>query len=675
MKNERMHTFLCSAGICFCLGLGSTAGMVTGLELPVSLRALVLLHLFLAAAIAGLTCLRYGGLICLVWGGIVLLKPDLWIEFKTIGVAVCMRLELAYQIPIPELFQGDHAQQVSTALCFVGGAIMVAAAWAVQRQKTALPAAVLSLLPLGCCITVIDTVPGSVWLFLWGLGLILMLMTQQVRKECAARGNRLTAVLVIPTALVLLLLFWIVPRNAPDRWSLADLPEAILSRFSGNGPETSGYHPPPKVDLSSLEKRQQKQTAVMDVTADFTGPLYLRGRDYDAYTGTGWHSTPNRTEAIYGFLPEFYEKDGAVTVQVRQPQSFYYLPAATVGVQFLTDGQATNPAKETEYRFGHCSLRNDWLDVWKDSSTSYVDPRYVNLPQETLLGARDYLNTREEFEAYQSGETSIPDMAEQIRQWLRNHVPYDLSTANMPESETDLALWFLKDAKTGYCVHYATAAVVLLRACGIPARYVEGYAVNVRKGQTVTVRELHAHAWAEYYVNGAGWLVLEVTPSGGNTPEVPETTQPTQTQPSTTQPTAPATIPTEPEKPPVTPEKTLPQWIKPLLMKLAWAAAALALVWGQYRFRRLLFQRAVRTGGHNRRALNIYRRLCRLSKWTKKPVPPELTQLAQKARFSPHILNNEELFQLRGYLKRAETSVSVLPLYQRLIAKWIFARY
>ena len=677
MKHERLYTYLCATGISFCLAAGAVGAMATGLDLPVKLDALVIFCLLLAAIIAGLGCLRHGSLIALGMGGICLLSADLLTQLKTLAAAVAQRLQLGYGIPIPEFLQGDYAKQVLPGLCFVAGVIALAAVWAVQQRKTAIPAALLCLLPLGCCITVTDTVPDSGWLFLWGLGLVLLLMTQGVRQKSVPLANQLTAMLLIPTLLVLLLLFRLVPRNAPDRWNIANLPQRIVSYFSEvPGPAPEIPVSPPKVDLSALGKRQQKQTPVMDVTADFTGALYLRGRDYDQYTGTGWHSTPGRTEELYGFSPDFYEQDGSVVIRVRQSLDYYYLPAVTRQIVLITDGQASNPSHEKTYRFEHCTLRTDWQSSWNDSPSVIVNPRYLTLPDDTINGAWAYLNARKPDQSTLA-DFPAPDMAELIRQWLRQHVPYDLSTPNMPADQSDLAMWFLNDAQTGYCVHYATAAVVLLRAAGIPARYVEGYAVSVEQGKTVTVREKDAHAWAEYYVNGVGWLVLEATP-GGTTPEEPAATQPSQTQPVTTNPTTPTPPTTTPDPTgpfPDTAVKTPPRWIRPLLLTLLWSLAALALLWTQYRLRRKLFRQATRRGSPNRRALVIHRRLCRLSKWIKQPVPPELTQLAQKARFSHHTLTKPELSQLQGHLKLTESAVSLLPPAKRLIAKWLFARY
>ena len=66
--------------------------------------------------------------------------------------------------------------------------------------------------------------------------------------------------------------------------------------------------------------------------------------------------------------------------------------------------------------------------------------------------------------------------------------------------------------KSGHCELFATAAVVLLRARGLPARYVAGYYGGAVRGERLTLREWDAHAWAELYVPGEGFVPLDATP-------------------------------------------------------------------------------------------------------------------------------------------------------------------
>jgi hypothetical protein len=75
------------------------------------------------------------------------------------------------------------------------------------------------------------------------------------------------------------------------------------------------------------------------------------------------------------------------------------------------------------------------------------------------------------------------------------------------------------------CRHFATAAVAMYRAFGIPARYTVGYSVNAREGFSVEVTTLDAHAWVEIYVDGMGWVPVEVTGSSNGGIEIePEET-------------------------------------------------------------------------------------------------------------------------------------------------------
>ncbi|MEZ4524331.1 MAG: DUF3488 and transglutaminase-like domain-containing protein [Desulfobacterales bacterium] len=72
---------------------------------------------------------------------------------------------------------------------------------------------------------------------------------------------------------------------------------------------------------------------------------------------------------------------------------------------------------------------------------------------------------------------------------------------------------FLFETRRGYCEHYASAFVFLMRAAGIPARVVAGYQggeINPYGGYLI-VRQAHAHAWAEVWFSGKGWTRTDPT--------------------------------------------------------------------------------------------------------------------------------------------------------------------
>ena len=91
--------------------------------------------------------------------------------------------------------------------------------------------------------------------------------------------------------------------------------------------------------------------------------------------------------------------------------------------------------------------------------------------------------------------------------------PYTLLPDPVPH-DRDFVDYFLFDGQEGYCVYYATAMVVMTRAIGIPARYAEGFLLPAHRDQETgmfSVTNRNAHAWAEVYLEGFGWLIVETT--------------------------------------------------------------------------------------------------------------------------------------------------------------------
>lgn len=110
---------------------------------------------------------------------------------------------------------------------------------------------------------------------------------------------------------------------------------------------------------------------------------------------------------------------------------------------------------------------------------------------------------------------------EDIRRFLSENYSYTRSPGKTPAGK-DFITYFLTESKKGYCTSFASAAVMLLRASGIPARYAAGLTVGADeiKGaplsegglHRLSINDHHAHAWAEVYVDGLGWRPVEMTP-------------------------------------------------------------------------------------------------------------------------------------------------------------------
>ena len=97
--------------------------------------------------------------------------------------------------------------------------------------------------------------------------------------------------------------------------------------------------------------------------------------------------------------------------------------------------------------------------------------------------------------------------------YLSGLAEYDLDAPAMEPGE-DFVEHFL-DTRRGYCVHFATTGVLLLRMQSIPARYASGYLAHLDESGRAAVLDSNAHAWAEIYLDGYGWYPVEMTPSGG----------------------------------------------------------------------------------------------------------------------------------------------------------------
>ena len=88
-----------------------------------------------------------------------------------------------------------------------------------------------------------------------------------------------------------------------------------------------------------------------------------------------------------------------------------------------------------------------------------------------------------------------------------------LSTMSTPAGMADIADRFLFETGAGYCVHYTSSMIMMLRLSGIPARAVSGYryVYPFEKADAYEVSGNCAHIWPEAYIRGVGWVPFEPT--------------------------------------------------------------------------------------------------------------------------------------------------------------------
>ena len=186
-----------------------------------------------------------------------------------------------------------------------------------------------------------------------------------------------------------------------------------------------------------------------------------------------------------------------------QSQSICVLPAAAAGKAKAEtapdeDGDEADPSV---------------LDRMEASYAAYAASRYTAVPDgyDELQALCDEAKKDQKL-------TEAADIGDYIRAYLNTNYQYNASAPQPPEG-ADPIRYFLTESKQGYSVQFASAAVVMFRMFGLPARYVVGYAApqslftQQEDGSWHAIlQDDNAHAWAEVYISGQGWTPMEMTP-------------------------------------------------------------------------------------------------------------------------------------------------------------------
>lgn len=182
-------------------------------------------------------------------------------------------------------------------------------------------------------------------------------------------------------------------------------------------------------------------------------------------------------------------------------------------------------------------------DFWRWYNR-YAYEKYTNMPNELGICIRNFVSDKQQLQAYydefhmlssllvyDNYETSVDysgygneermKAAEYVAAVFQGGYEYSKKPDKLKSGE-DPVEYFIAHGKKGYCVHFASAGVLILRYLGIPARYVSGYRVDydsIRRdkdgGYSASVTDSDAHAWIEIYLDNLGWIPVEMTPGMG----------------------------------------------------------------------------------------------------------------------------------------------------------------
>jgi protein-glutamine gamma-glutamyltransferase len=322
----------------------------------------------------------------------------------------------------------------------------------------------------------------------------------------AAKTAGWMALLGAPIMAVMFMLF---PRIAP----LWGLPGDAMSGRSG----LSG-----SMQVGSIASLALDDTVAMRVRFDSPRPpqsdLYFRGPVLSTFDGREWRPLRSRLPQRYQLAAELQTSGEAVRYQITlaannrpwlltldatpdKPEIVGYTPTMSADLQWQTD--------------------QPMADLVRYRATSYTQFRHG--PQKLAVGLEDFLDLPPGFNprtlqlaaqmrrSPELAQADTPKLVDAVMQRLRTGgYEYTLEPGVFGPNSAD-EFWF--DRKAGFCEHIASSFVLLMRALDVPARIVTGYQggdLNSVDGQW-TVRQSDAHAWAEVWIAGQGWVRVDPT--------------------------------------------------------------------------------------------------------------------------------------------------------------------
>ena len=254
---------------------------------------------------------------------------------------------------------------------------------------------------------------------------------------------------------------------------------------------------------------------------------------FDTYTGSGWKTSDGQVHELDGTYPPItlvHQGDEVLSYAARPLQvvQTFYIDREQPNVVFaapLAERLYVPSGKIYQDRFGAVRLTNTLkpgtvysvvsralvpdarrLRSAPEEVPQVIRERYLKLP---ALPSRVHALAQKVV----AGQPTRYDRVMAINRFLSADYRYDLSIPAQARPG-DAVDYFLFEERSGYCEHFASAMVVLLRAAGVPARLVTGYTpgtLNLVTG-LLEVHNSDAHAWVEVFFMGQGWVEFDPTP-------------------------------------------------------------------------------------------------------------------------------------------------------------------
>lgn len=292
----------------------------------------------------------------------------------------------------------------------------------------------------------------------------------------------------------------------------------------GSGPELSEQ-------VVMVIRTKELQPTSSGITIELPNPedgYYFRSLTYERFDGRGWYT--------FDINIEYYQPNElAVTTSlpgqhiVRQQINLAENNAGLIYVagNLISVDQAYSAAWRPKLTtnlipdiFGatidsNSYIANSLLSTFSEDELRNADQTYPVEISKQYLQLPDVLSERVIALAFDltATEPTAYDRAVAIETYLRTF-EYDLDIPQPPLGKNiDIVDYFLFTLQRGYCDYYASSMVILARAAGLPARFVQGYIGGTydSENNVYLITEDQAHSWVEIYFPDYGWIEFEPT--------------------------------------------------------------------------------------------------------------------------------------------------------------------